>query len=100
MEIFIFASSGGEKMYVIVVYDVEQERVDKVCRLLRRYLRWVQNSAFEGELTESQLEGLKESLKAIIDAEKDSAYFYVLRDAKWMKKEIVGRNKGSVDYLL
>ncbi len=87
-------------MYVIVVYDVEQERVGKVCQLLRRYLRWVQNSAFEGELTESQLERLKEDLKAIIDSEKDSAYFYLLRDAKWMRKEIIGQNKGSVDYLL
>ncbi|MCV5714652.1 CRISPR-associated endonuclease Cas2, partial [Escherichia coli] len=77
-------------MYVIVVYDVEQERVGKVCQLLRRYLRWVQNSAFEGELTESQLERLKEDLKAIIDSEKDSAYFYLLRDAKWMRKEIIG----------
>ena len=35
---------GGEgAMYVIIVYDVEQKRVQKVCNFLRRYLCWVQN---------------------------------------------------------
>jgi len=38
-------------MYVIIVYDVEVERVARVCQYLRRHLHWVQNSAFEGEIT-------------------------------------------------
>jgi CRISPR-associated protein Cas2 len=87
-------------MYVIVVYDIEQERVNKVCQLLRRYLNWVQNSAFEGELSEGQLERLKLELKDIMDLEKDSVYFYILRDARWMKKEILGREKGSTENIL
>ena len=33
-------------MYVILVYDVAQERVAKVCKALRRRLTWVQNSVF------------------------------------------------------
>jgi CRISPR-associated protein Cas2 len=87
-------------MYVIVVYDIEQERVNKVCQLLRRYLNWVQNSAFEGELSEGQLERLKLELKDIMDLEKDSVYFYILRDARWMKKEILGQEKGSTENIL
>jgi len=46
-------------MYVIIVYDIDQSRVAKVCQYLRRWLHWVQNSTFEGELTESQLERIK-----------------------------------------
>jgi CRISPR-associated protein Cas2 len=87
-------------MYIIVVYDIEQERVNKVCQLLRRYLHWVQNSAFEGELSEGQLERLKFQLKDIMDLEKDSLYFYILRDARWMRKEILGQDKGLTENIL
>ncbi len=87
-------------MYVIVVYDIEQERVNKVCQLLRRYLNWVQNSAFEGELSEGQLERLRFELKDVMDPEKDSVYFYILRDARWMKKEILGQDKGLTENIL
>ena len=38
-------------MYVILVYDVGEERVGKVCKYLRRYLPRIQNSVFEGELS-------------------------------------------------
>lgn len=87
-------------MYVIVVYDIEQERVNKVCQLLRRYLNWVQNSAFEGELSEGQLERLRFELKDIMNLEKDSVYFYMLRDARWIKKEILGQDKGLTENIL
>ncbi|MGC9058775.1 MAG: CRISPR-associated endonuclease Cas2, partial [Candidatus Nanoarchaeia archaeon] len=59
-------------MYVIVVYDVNVSRVTKVCQFLRQYLNWVQNSVFEGELSESQLEEVKVGLKEILDLEQDS----------------------------
>lgn len=39
-------------MYTIVVYDVGEKRVAKVCKYLRTVLQWMQNSVFEGELTE------------------------------------------------
>jgi CRISPR-associated protein Cas2 len=35
-------------LYVVIVYDVDVARVPKVCKFLRRYLHWVQNSVFEG----------------------------------------------------
>lgn len=45
-------------MYVILVYDVGEKRVAKMLRLCRKYLNWIQNSVFEGELTEVQLKEL------------------------------------------
>ncbi|HMX39907.1 MAG TPA: CRISPR-associated endonuclease Cas2, partial [Saprospiraceae bacterium] len=44
-------------MYVIAVYDVGEKRVGKMLKLCRRYLNWIQNSVFEGELSDL---GLKE----------------------------------------
>lgn len=87
-------------MYVIIVYDIEQERVNKVCKFLRRYLNWVQNSAFEGEISEAQIERVKSGLTDIMDLDKDSVYVYILRDPKWMKKEILGQTKGRTENIL
>jgi CRISPR-associated protein Cas2 len=87
-------------MYVIVVYDIEQQRVGKVCQFLRRYLNWVQNSAFEGELSEGKLEQLKAGLKDIIEPDYDSVYFYVLREARWMRKEVLGQSKAPTENIV
>ena len=42
-------------MYVIVVYDVGEKRVGKMLKLCRQYLCWIQNSVFEGALSEAKL---------------------------------------------
>ncbi len=87
-------------MYVVIVYDVEQSRVAKVCQYLRRFLHWVQNSAFEGELTESQLERIKVDLREMIDLDYDSVYIYRLPDRSAIKKEIIGQEKAVTDAFL
>jgi CRISPR-associated protein Cas2 len=46
-------------MYVIVVYDVGEKRVGKMLKLCRQYLCWIQNSVFEGALSEAKLRELK-----------------------------------------
>ncbi len=87
-------------MYVVIVYDVEQSRVAKVCQYLRRFLHWVQNSAFEGELTESQLERIKGDLRDMIDLDYDSVYIYRLPDRNVVQKEVIGQEKAITDAFL
>lgn len=83
-------------MYYIVVYDVEEKRVNKVCKFLRRYLHWVQNSVFEGELSEGKFMEMKLKLMNIIDPEVDSVVIYTL-DFRWRGREIIGVDKNKVD---
>ena len=45
-------------MYVILVYDFGEKRVAKMLKLCRRYLNWVQNSVFEGEISDVRLKEL------------------------------------------
>ena len=59
-------------MYVILVYDIGEKRVGKMLKLCRQYLNWIQNSVFEGDLTEAQLRGLTTKMKSIIDEKEDS----------------------------
>ena len=59
-------------MYVIAMYDVGEKRVGKMLKLFRRYLNWIQNSVFEGEITEVKLNELKIKARKIMDEETDS----------------------------
>jgi CRISPR-associated protein Cas2 len=56
-------------MYLIVVYDVNEERVGKVNRYLKRYLLWRQNSVFEGEISETLINIMIKGIKKIIEGE-------------------------------
>ncbi|MBI4647786.1 MAG: CRISPR-associated endonuclease Cas2, partial [Bacteroidia bacterium] len=59
-------------MYVILVYDINEKRVGKMLKLCRRYLNWIQNSVFEGEITEVKLKELILHAKNIMELEEDS----------------------------
>ena len=87
-------------MYIIVVYDVGEARVGKVCRYLKRYLPRVQNSVFEGELTEAKLASMKAGLSKCLDPTVDSVLLWVLRDARWVDRQIMGNEKLPVSNFL
>jgi len=82
-------------MYVIMVYDVNVKRVNKVLKIGRKYLDWIQNSVLEGEITIAKYEKLKSEIMDIINEEEDSIVFYILRTTKYSKREILGLTKGG-----
>ena len=83
-------------MYVIMAYDVGEDRVGKVCKYLRRFLRHIQNSVFEGELTEAQLARMKAGLEGVIDPTYDSILLWVMRDARWTDRQTMGVEKRPI----
>lgn len=87
-------------MYVIVVYDVEVKRVTKVCNFLRKYLHWVQNSVFEGEVTEGKFKEVQIGLKKRIKPDKDSIVFYKLKASYDIDKEVMGVEKAGLETML
>ena len=87
-------------MYVILAYDIGEDRVMKVCKCCRRFLPRVQNSVFEGEITESKLEKLKSALEKIIVPVEDSVLFWISRDDHWVKRETLGREKLPISNFL
>ncbi|SFU71083.1 CRISPR-associated protein, Cas2 family [Porphyromonadaceae bacterium KHP3R9] len=87
-------------MYIIAVYDVTQKRVGKMLKLFRRYLNWIQNSVFEGEISEVKLMELKQKAKDIMDEETDSLIIFKTRQEKWLDKEIIGKEKQNLDNFL
>lgn len=87
-------------MYVILVYDVGEKRVGKMLKLCRRYLSWVQNSVLEGNLSRAQLRALKMQIDDIIDKDEDSVILFSSRMEYSMDKEIIGKERMSVDNFL
>ncbi|MCU0430978.1 MAG: CRISPR-associated endonuclease Cas2 [Cytophagaceae bacterium] len=86
-------------MYIILVYDVEQRRTAKMLKLCRQYLHWIQNSVFEGELSEVQLKELIYESEKIMDLTYDSLIIFKSREARWMDKEVIGverNNAGNI----
>jgi CRISPR-associated protein Cas2 len=87
-------------MYIILVYDIEQKRVGKMLKLCRRYLNWIQNSVFEGELSDVKLKELLSEARDIMDEDKDSIIVFKSRQEKWLEKQIVGREKNNLNNIL
>lgn len=87
-------------MYVILVYDVGVERVDKVRKFLKRYLKWVQNSVFEGEITESELMKVQNELKDLLEKDEDNVRIYRLWDKKYLKLNEIGESKAETDQII
>ena len=84
-------------MYVIFVYDVGEKRVGKMLKLCRKYLNWIQNSVFEGEITEVKLKELIYLSRKIMKEETDSVILFQSRDEKWLEKQIIGVERCSTD---
>jgi CRISPR-associated protein Cas2 len=88
-------------MYYILTYDLtSSKRLPKLLKLCRKYLNWVQNSTFEGELTGSQFMELKDCIKEIIDKKEDSVFIYAIRTDTVVKKEILGIEKNEISFFV
>ena len=84
-------------MYYILVYDVNVDRVQKMLKIVREYLNHVQNSVFEGELTDAQLAELKDKMRALMDEGEDSIIIYRVGSKRWSNREVLGVEKHSTD---
>lgn len=87
-------------MYCILVYDIGEKRVGKMLKLCRQYLHWIQNSVFEGELTEIQLKELLHKAEAMMEIDSDSLIVFSSRHERWLNKKVVGIDKNKLDIFL
>jgi CRISPR-associated protein Cas2 len=87
-------------MYVILVYDVGEKRVGKMLKLCRKYLNWIQNSVFEGDITEVKLHELQIRASDIMDNEVDSLIIFKSRNERWLDKEVIGKERSAIDTFL
>ena len=93
-------------MRVILVYDIaledskDQNRLNKVRKIVRKYISHVQKSVFEGNITESKLERLKKEIMDTIDRKRDSVIIYVFDDFSNYKRYILTETPDPTDNLI
>ncbi|GAB6065973.1 CRISPR-associated endonuclease Cas2 [Aquifex pyrophilus] len=93
-------------MKVILVYDIATEdnkdayRLNKVRKVVKKYLTHVQKSVFEGEITEAKLEKLKYELKNILEPERDFVIIYTFDSLTKLKREIITDTPDPLDNLI
>jgi CRISPR-associated protein Cas2 len=87
-------------MYVILVYDIGVKRVGKMLKHCRKYLNWIQNSTFEGEISPVKLKQMMDEAYAIMDDEVDSIIVFKSRQKEWLDKEIMGFERQSTSNFL
>lgn len=87
-------------MYVILVYDFGEKRVNKMLKLCRKYLNWIQNSVFEGEISEVRLKELIMQCDKFIDKAEDSVIIFSGHSQKSLDKTIIGRERSCIDFFL
>lgn len=85
-------------MYVILVYDIcgednGQKALNKTFKICKKYLSHIQNSVFEGELTEVQIMKLHRELETVIRKEIDSVILFQSRNERWLEKAMWGKQE-------
>lgn len=92
-------------MYVILVYDISgdnggQRVLNKTFKICKKYLNHIQNSVFEGELSESQIINLRYELNEYLRKDIDSVILFKSRNERWLKKELWAREDDKTDNFL
>lgn len=87
-------------MYVILVYDFGEKRVNKMLKLCRKYLNWIQNSVFEGEISEVKLKYLLSECRKFMDNKSDSIIIFSGLSEHFIDKKIIGKERSTIDNFL
>lgn len=79
----IMEARDNKLFTVLIIYDISStKRRNKMVAFLEQYAVRVQESAFEGALTERQYEALSACAPKIIDETTDSLRIYITSDTK------------------
>ncbi len=87
-------------IFVILTYDIEVKKINKVRKILKKYLIWTQNSVFEGEITEGKLQKCIAQIGKVIDKNNDSVYIYIIENPKNIVKNKIGKEKALDELIL
>ncbi len=85
---------------MIIVYDVNVDRVVKVHKFLKQYLTWMQNSVFEGKIGKAQLNEIKEGIKNRIKKTEDTVRYYIIKNEKNIRIIEVGKQKNEISFII
>lgn len=78
-------------VYVVIVYDVQADRTHRFLKFLRQYLTHVQNSVFEGDITDGDLTEIKQRLDSMLEL-GESVIIYRMSSEKYVTRTVYGED--------
>lgn len=84
-------------MHILLVYDISEDKVQKIMKICREYLNHIQNSVFEGDITSANYKKLCGRIKQIINENVDSVLIYELWNPK---KTVIGIEKRETSNII
>ena len=87
---------GGEVLFL----PSKSVDISRLINMQNSHLNWVQNSVFEGEISEVNLKKLKDELRLIMVTDEDSVIIYTWRTERYTDREIIGVEKGNLDTII
>jgi CRISPR-associated protein Cas2 len=87
-------------LFIILTYDIEQKRINRVRKTLKKYLTWTQNSVFEGEITEGKLHKCLSEISKLTNKRVDSIYIYQVKNSRNITKNVIGIEKSFDELFL
>lgn len=92
-------------MYAILVYDIVMDEsgkkiLPKVFKICKKYMVHIQNSVFEGELTDAKKMKLQTELNKVIRKNEDSVIIFTCRNQNWLDKEFWGKEDDKMSNFL
>lgn len=78
-------------MYIALSYDISSSAGQRVKKICDQYLLHVQRSVYEGEISQKNLNRLKNALRNAIVPETDSVIIYRLDGFGGSRKEHIGQ---------
>ncbi|MBS5214324.1 MAG: CRISPR-associated endonuclease Cas2 [Clostridiales bacterium] len=92
-------------MYSVLVYDIVLDEkgkkiLPKVYKTCKKYMTHIQNSVFEGELSQADKLKLQAELNKIIRKNEDSVIIFTSRNEKWLNKEFWGKEDNKMSNFL
>ncbi|TGG88911.1 CRISPR-associated endonuclease Cas2 [Geotoga petraea] len=81
--------------YIILMYDINEKRVQKVFKICKKYLEHYQKSVFMGEITASNIIKLRKELKKIINKKEDFVAIIKMMNEKSFEIESYGNEENE-----
>jgi CRISPR-associated protein Cas2 len=78
-------------MYDIMLDEKGKTILRKVFKICKKYLIHIQNSVFEGDISESQYFCMKNELKKYLRDNIDSCLTFYSSNKKWLRKEFLAK---------
>jgi len=83
-------------MFVVAFYDVPAKRTEIYRKLLARYLNWMQNSVFSGDLTETLYKKMRYDIKQVLE-KNDRLAFVTTPNRHNMSVELLEKGQSKMD---